>query len=358
MTNLFIPTRIRVGFQKRDDTFTGKLAYIIFYDAQGNIKQEKGWEKWRDKNIDYVEFDNVPQSNYILNKGVQRSGHWNSGRSMIRVYDPRDFEFEISIDNLIGILMHSDVNKRDIAEQCVFAWSGNNVILIPTNSDDYQKGLAFTSKQDKVIESKDLVEGHSYIHKKDDKTYTYIGHYNYFEKQYWNRKIIPKGKQRVFFDGKEYVMLTADKLSECVSSELNQNFATLVEKFFESVNGQDIGKFTYGVPKNNKTYFFKKSNGEIHKISFKVADDKVNIGSIIFKSCSEVQQKNTILECEDQYYMRHYFRSEEGGKIQSYCKEEKIHPNEMPIEKFIEMLKKLDYKTAYYVGADKNKVEI
>lgn len=32
MANLFIPQKLKIGFQKREGTFTGKLAYIIYYD--------------------------------------------------------------------------------------------------------------------------------------------------------------------------------------------------------------------------------------------------------------------------------------------------------------------------------------
>lgn len=28
-TNIFVPTKINVGFQERKDTYTGKLAYVI-----------------------------------------------------------------------------------------------------------------------------------------------------------------------------------------------------------------------------------------------------------------------------------------------------------------------------------------
>lgn len=33
--NLTIPNNIQVGFQNRTDTYTGKLAYVVFKDAKG-----------------------------------------------------------------------------------------------------------------------------------------------------------------------------------------------------------------------------------------------------------------------------------------------------------------------------------
>jgi hypothetical protein len=38
---IFIAPKIRVGFQNRTDCFTGKLAYIIYYDTKGKIRKEK-----------------------------------------------------------------------------------------------------------------------------------------------------------------------------------------------------------------------------------------------------------------------------------------------------------------------------
>ncbi len=37
----FIPSKIKVGFQERSDTYTGKLAYIIYYDNKGVLRKER-----------------------------------------------------------------------------------------------------------------------------------------------------------------------------------------------------------------------------------------------------------------------------------------------------------------------------
>lgn len=158
--NLFIPKKIRIGFQERSDTYTGKLGYIIYYDAQDKIRQETSWENWRSDKIEPIEINNTPQSGFVLNKGVQRDGHFSSGRSIVRVYDNRDFEFEISIDNLIRLLTHSDVSKREIVEECIFAWSGQNLILLPINSKEYKDSVEFTKKQDTII-SKEIIRQNS-----------------------------------------------------------------------------------------------------------------------------------------------------------------------------------------------------
>jgi hypothetical protein len=72
MPNVFIAPKIKVGFQKRTDTFTGMLAYIIYYDEKGKLRKEKSWEGWRDKKIDAQEFENVPTDGFTINKDIKR----------------------------------------------------------------------------------------------------------------------------------------------------------------------------------------------------------------------------------------------------------------------------------------------
>lgn len=81
---IFIPQKIRVGFQKRSDTYTKKLAYVIYYDENGTLRKAGSWESWRDKKIEPVEYDNTPMEGFVLNKKVGGySGDWGiSGRRM------------------------------------------------------------------------------------------------------------------------------------------------------------------------------------------------------------------------------------------------------------------------------------
>lgn len=240
MTKLFIPAKIKVGFQKRNDTFTGKLAYVIYFDEKGKLRKETSWEGWRDKTIEPIEFDNTPRNNYVLNKGIQRYSDWGSGRSVIRVHDPRDFEFEISVDNLIGILMHSDVSKRDIVEECVFAWAGTELVLLPVNSVEYQESVQYTEKQSNKVSAKELKLGYTYARKKSDEKLIYIGHYAYWEYSNWRIEQIDKGKRHVFWDGSNFVIPSVGTLSHALTDEASEDFSNLVEKFQNSLCSSKI----------------------------------------------------------------------------------------------------------------------
>lgn len=238
--DLYIPSKIKVGFQKRSDTFTGKLAYVTFY-KNDTLFREKSWNQWRDQKIDAVELDNVP-SRYVLNKGVQRSGSFGSGRSVIRVYDTRDFEFEISVDNLMAILMHSDVSKRDITEECVFAWAGQTLVLLSVNSEEYQKSVKFTQKQHTTVNVKDLKPGYSYLHKKEDGEFTYIGHLPWwvFESGTSVYTSVKKGKKHVFFNGFDFEAIDPKHMSCLASDEEYPDYSTLLERFHTSIHSGPV----------------------------------------------------------------------------------------------------------------------
>ena len=37
-SNIFIPKTINVGYRNRDDTYTGKLAYVIYYAEKCKLR--------------------------------------------------------------------------------------------------------------------------------------------------------------------------------------------------------------------------------------------------------------------------------------------------------------------------------
>jgi hypothetical protein len=278
MSNLYIPSKIKVGFQERSDTFTGKLAYVIYFDEKGKLRKETSWENWRDTKIEAIEIDNTPRSGYLFNKGVQRGGYdWGTGRSSIRVYDPRDFEFEITVDNLMGILMHSDVSKRDIVEECVFAWEGKELVLLPVNSEEYQASVVYTAKQAEKFSAKNLVKGYVYNQKKSEEPLVYVGYFEWFDwghekhRDYdspFSHRVV--GKKHVFYDEKTKNFSTPaiSALSSVNSEEVVENYASIVDDFFKLPNSQPIVgvKVVPFKEKYNYGYFYKADNNKIEKI--------------------------------------------------------------------------------------------
>lgn len=246
---LFIPEKLRIGFQNRSDTYTQKLAYVVYYDQKGVLRKEKSWEGWRDKKIQPKDFVNEPTEGFVLNKGVggaRRSYGWNVRNEYIRVYDPRDFEFEISIANLLFILRECDCSKgKGLEGKFVYAWEGTELVLLPTISDDYQQCRRFTDLQTQGVKSKELIQGASYTTKKLE-TLTYLGRFDYHAivvKQQYHKSDPAVSQKYVFWDGKWFVFMKDLKQIAVLNSEtVAPDYAELVDKFHKSTNGSKVVK--------------------------------------------------------------------------------------------------------------------
>lgn len=252
---LIIPDKLRVGFQKREGTYTGKLAFVVYIDSKGVLRKERSWERWRHTDIASIDYDNVPTEGFVLNKGVggNRTWGWHHRNEYIRVYDPRDFEFEISVANLLFILRECDCNKgKGLEGKFVYAWDRDNLVLLPVGCADYKSSKNFTELQDKSVKAKELIPGATYITKQQEKL-TYLGRFEYFFVIGTGYRDTPKAdlkgvhKRHVFWDGnidkyskKVVGFVYKDDLKtiatldteECIS-----NFAELVDKYYKSAHG-------------------------------------------------------------------------------------------------------------------------
>lgn len=87
---LNIPKTINVGFQGREDTYTGKLAYVVYTDAKGVLRKESSWNSWRDEEIAPVSFENTPTSGFVINKKVgDYRGGWDGRLAWIHLRSTR-----------------------------------------------------------------------------------------------------------------------------------------------------------------------------------------------------------------------------------------------------------------------------
>lgn len=185
--NIFIPEKINVGFQTRKDTYTGKLAYVIYFDNKGVLRKEKSWDSWRDKKIANEIYENKPMSGFVLNKKVGGySTGWNHRQSYVRVYDPRGFEFELTVPNLLYILENtSSIKGKGLEGEFVYGYSGSDLVLLPTCSPDYEELTSFNDKlrSKNTIKVKDLTLGATYLNNKNEEL-VYMGRYDVWTIEY------------------------------------------------------------------------------------------------------------------------------------------------------------------------------
>jgi hypothetical protein len=275
MDNLYIPNKLKVGFQARNDTFTKKLAYVIYYDEKGVLRKEASWNTWCDKKIPSVEYENAPTTGFMINKNVERYNwsHFSNNRSYIRIHDPRGFEFEVTPENLIGILMSGDCTRRLLEGEFVYGWHGTNLVLLPVNTEEYKKSVAFTALQGKKVSTKELTPGFTYRTKKQLEELVYLGKFDWCSNEYsgYKRKIVVK-KQHVFakeLKKSEYnrrtgnmggvdiqKMSSISSLGEIVSETQHPKFAEFMD-VFNSMPEANV-KFDWKFNPRNKASFKKE----------------------------------------------------------------------------------------------------
>lgn len=276
-TNLYIPKKCKVGLQQREGTYTGKLGYVIYHDGKVWRKQAS-WEGWRHKEgqktnkydptegkyiesfitgVEPIEFENVPTEGFVLNKkaGGYSSG-WNHRQTYCRVYDPRGFEFEITIPNLLYILQECSAYKgKGLEGEFVYSWEGKDLVLLPVSSPDYKECQVYTELQTGKVYKKDLVEGCTYLTSKMEKL-VYLGQHNVCEDVYYARTDIEndqygnssKGsfeKKHVFRTEAEnvdeysrvYEFLTSlGRLKSKVSDDIDPRFPEFIDELQKSEN--------------------------------------------------------------------------------------------------------------------------
>lgn len=246
---IYIPQKLKVGFQNREDTYTGKLAYIIYYDQKNKLRKEASWQSWRDSQIEPEEYDNTPVSGFVINKnagGVEDSYSYDVRKSYVRIYDPRGFEFEITIPNLLFILENtSSIKGKGLEGEFVYGWDGTELVLIPAASPEYKNLIETSGRLQSGTYYLDLAEvkiGCKYRIKYEggEVEAIYMGKHNEYKYSVWDDCNPQKkaGKRHFMFVqftwSKEYHLVTVtsmkDRVIECLFDGVVENYAELLDK--------------------------------------------------------------------------------------------------------------------------------
>lgn len=249
-TQLFVPNKIKVGYDSREDTYTGKLAYIIYIDEKGKVRKEASWNSWRDHKLGDDSFENIPIEGFVINKNVGGySSGWNYRQSYIRVYDPRGFEFEITLENLLFIIENTSlIAGKGIEGEFVYGWDGKDLVLIPCKSTDYIKIREYNEllRSDFKLTAKTIQLGVTYRNDKEEDL-VYLGRYDKYE-NYENLKEVEidsgkfeissnkVGKRYWFYDISKKSIVdynTLNKFKMIINEEPLSNTTELIERLFK-----------------------------------------------------------------------------------------------------------------------------
>lgn len=236
-SKLFIPSLIKIGYQKRTDTYTGQLGYVIYNDGK-KWRKETSWESWRDNKILPNEFENVPTEGFVLNRDGGGGRGWDARNAFIRAHDPRGFEFEITVENLLYILAHCDCTRgKGLESKFVYAWQGTSLILLPEGAPEYKASLEHTALQDLKVSLKELKEGNIW-RTKDGIDVTYLGrrYWHYNPNNGWRKSSIVDKVYHTFYKHKadDFIVMDSAKALAQKVSELDSAYAERVDEFNQS----------------------------------------------------------------------------------------------------------------------------
>ena len=185
------PRRTLTGITCKEDLMREEPYEKYKYSNRGQSHNEK---------IKPLEFDNEPMEGFVLNKkaGGDKYG-WNPRQTYCRVYDPRGFEFEITIPNLLYILENTNsIKGKGLEGKFVYGWHGKDLVLVPENAPEYEEMMKFTTLQDGKVLKKDLVLGKMYTNSQGEKL-IYIGEAYELD---WSG--YPTSKKRLWFAYEDY----------------------------------------------------------------------------------------------------------------------------------------------------------
>ena len=289
------------------------------------MRKEVSWNGWRDKNIKPQEFANEPTSGFVLNKKVgDYKSDWSHRHAYCRVYDSRDFEFEITIENLLYILENANsIKGKGLEGEFVYGWDGKDLLLIPCDSPDYKEITKYNEilHQKNYIKAKELILGGTYKTKSNDE-YIYMGRFDYYdtksERVYKDNSRysyeyvytdINKGKYYYFVlkendrDSKWFSILTLKSLGEkfidVVSSECVENYADLFDKLECNTHYSPIDKSKDEYISYTLEEFSKRVNdGRWWFYCYDLNKNNINIGRIHTSSGYYIEDRNTYKKSE------------------------------------------------------------
>lgn len=128
-----------VGFQK--NRYSQAEVFRMLGFATPNTgdhafkKRKETVDGWSDKNLSPMDIDNKPIHGFKIVDTVSR---YSTSNKMFRVEDPRGFELEIDVYNLLDIIERHTIVQGAIMEPMLWCRQGGTNFLISGNSEEYK----------------------------------------------------------------------------------------------------------------------------------------------------------------------------------------------------------------------------
>lgn len=165
LSSIKIPSKVYVGFQGRRSEDEVPLGFMTPYDetAAGKKRQATvdGWANGygHSKTFNSVIIDNEPMIGFKIGRAIRRSSRYSGTSTAVRIEDPRGFELEISIENLVMLMNRNIMEDCELMQECVWGRDGGKNVLLPVNSDEYKKYLDTQVLVSNKVSVKDIKPG-------------------------------------------------------------------------------------------------------------------------------------------------------------------------------------------------------
>lgn len=259
LSSIKIPAKVYVGFQGRRSQDEVPLGFMTPYaeDKAGQKRRDTvdNWAKGyygSEKTFNSVMLENKPMIGFKVGRSIRRSGGWNgSGASYVRVEDPRGFELEITIENLVMCMSDNHIQDGEIVAECVWGREGNRNILLPTNSEPYKASVATTEKISKKLSLRDIKPGDT-IKFLTGETAQYFGSLfplyvdNYHYGRSEPRKLLCGAKRYVVKIGNEFKAFSSIMFDEIVTVSEKKLEPVEIERVVNKQNVDDTTNSGWG----------------------------------------------------------------------------------------------------------------
>jgi hypothetical protein len=149
-----------VGFT--DTRYEGDVvpfAYMTHYEdnAAGRKRQAQvdGWSRGKMKS---VIIENKPMIGFRVSRGLRRLG-WSHHATSVRIEDPRGFEVDISVSNMMMLTDNNLLENGEILRECVWGRDGGMNVLLPVNSQPYLQATENTERMASTVNSRSVQLG-------------------------------------------------------------------------------------------------------------------------------------------------------------------------------------------------------
>lgn len=168
-----------VGFSKERYNNTEDQRILGFATPKDRTKayekRKNTVDSWSDNDIESKVIENTPQYGFKLLESFKRY----KGNKGYRLFDPRGFELEISVENMLDVILSCTIAKGLITDKMVWMRNGAQNWLVSEDNSAYKE------RNNLVKKTSALNIGTFYVHPAVDTIYyKYLGkvHYNMIHK--------------------------------------------------------------------------------------------------------------------------------------------------------------------------------